>query len=287
MARKTRAAAVLMAALVALAGCGQASSDSGSGQSEPGKVNRAATPAPQAYEKAEALLKPNETAEAARHRFIAACVREAGEVAPPVNERSVSVRSLAQLTPLTVDGARSAGYAKKQGLSAESAAAGGQAPSFRGDESGGTVSARLLGGRGSVFKNGCLAKSYEAVYGSVEDGMRVTGLIENALLQPVQSARDTQQYRKLVEEWAVCMKGKGINAESPDLLEHEALNVRKSPDKETAVKDAECRGQVKFEERLKVEIAAVLTPFLEEHEKELAALGEIKRRGEQNAAKIK
>ncbi|MDR6892037.1 hypothetical protein [Falsarthrobacter nasiphocae] len=138
-----------------------------------------------------------------------------------------------------------------------------------------------------MFKNGCLAKSYEAVYGSVEDGMRVTGLIENALLQPVQSARDTQQYRKLVEEWAVCMKGKGINAESPDLLEHEALNVRKSPDKETAVKDAECRGQVKFEERLKVEIAAVLTPFLEEHEKELAALGEIKRRGEQNAAKIK
>ncbi|MDR6892038.1 hypothetical protein [Falsarthrobacter nasiphocae] len=292
MGKRTRSAAALMAALLALAGCGQASSDSGSGRSapgrsEPGQVKRAATPAPQAYEKAEALMKPNAIAEAARQRFIVGCMREAGQAPMSTPVPAQSLRSLIELVPLSLDDARERGYTRAVQGTGEKPVSDAQARAYFGDESAGPVTAALVGAPGSLFKNGCLAKSYEAVYGSIEDGLAAHEGPHMRVQGAVQLALHTDQYEVLSSEWVACMKGKGVEAESPQRLEHEAIHVLKSAHKEMAVKDAECRVQVKFEERLKEEMAAVLTPFLEENESELAAVEDIKRRGERIAATVK
>ncbi len=283
------ATASLVLSVIALSACtagGGTPDASSSGRAAITELTPAKNPDPQAISKAEALLQGNRVAEAARHRYLARCMAEAGEAWNPPSTPPPTIRGLAEPRPLSVAQARETGYTSAQSQESSGGRETGSA-AFMGDPEQGAVTAELMGIKGSVGKDGCLGKSYAAVYGSAEDGMRVTGLL-HSVLTPVVSLGVVNMDKGIDERWAACMESAGVkSAESPSRLAHQVLQENRAGGKELAVKDARCREEVDYEGAMTSSINAHLTSLFEQYGSDLTVLTEINQRGEQNAASIR
>lgn len=269
-----------------LVGCG--ASDEGP-KNEPSasaeSISAAQAPDSQAIEKVDEIFRMTPAMHDAVEKEIARCLDAQGLrwEARPYQARSV--RSLASPTELSLEDARVRGYDARTNPEE----AGGLPPgkdqranaAFAGDPEKGTVS--VEGIPGGVAKEGCLATAYEKVFGAVESGVLFEGGAENLPLPYVNAALDGDSMRKLNDEWSGCMKrDEMLDYATPDLI-HQPT---KKPDIATAVADAKCREKIDYESRLRTQLNAYLTTFLNEKQGLIVQASDAKKAAESKVSEI-
>lgn len=147
-----------------------------------------------------------------------------------------------------------------------------------GDPNSGVISGP---GGGSVNQNGCIAKSYESVFGSVEAGTVFLGGSVNLTLPYTNTAK--MNLDDLVDRWAECMKDEHhLIVRSPDSVTIDVPHA----DKDVAIADAQCRVKVDFDATVRNTTNAYLTTFLKDKQEILDKVATAKKAAEENAPKI-
>lgn len=278
-----------IAALLLLAsGCAVSPADAGSNNG-PGYVEAAASPDPQALTKADEFLANNGPAEQARQIAIRDCMAKAGFPWEETAPRQMKVQDLIPLKPLSLEQARSVGYAnpqQNQSQEAQKAQTPAATEAFSGPAGAPKVSVTVLGMKPSVSSKGCLADSYKQVYGSIENGMMATGVTANAVLPAVNAAIADASVADANKKWSECMSAAGYpNLETPDRAWD---NARQNPQNAAAiaVADAKCREGVSYEAVRKTALNKYLTTFLTRNETLITEIQGIRKQAAANAQKI-
>lgn len=277
--------------LLATAACSaeQTGAEPSGGARDRWAVDAAAAPDPQAISKVNEFLKVNGPAEQARQVIVQGCMNAAGFEWTPVPVRSDSIEDLLGLKPLSVEDARTKGYAREAAAGGEEPVGGnvpGAQEAFAGSKDAPQVSVEVFGMHPTIASDGCLAQSYKVVYGSIENGMMATGVSSNALLPSVNAAIFDQTMMDTYKVWQKCMEESGRpNLATPDLAWDEA---RKHPElaSSIALADAKCRESINFEETRKAALNKYLTTFLSSEEAMITEIQEIRQSGARNAQKI-
>ncbi len=240
----------------------------------------------QAKEKVNNLFSISPAAHQAQQKALANCMQEKGfSWTPQESPQSFDVRSLYQPPLLTPEDAETYGY-QTPSLELESAGTFPQSEeamrAYGGDPEKGSVS--VDGVSGAIAKDGCLATSYEKVFGSAEAGVLFTSGISNVPLPYVSEASlEGASYKKALEEWRSCMKNKyQVDIATPDL----AVIDTSMDSKTLAIYDANCREEANFETAVEEDLDAYLTTFLEEEAGLIDQITQAKRTAEENAPKI-
>ena len=277
----------LTAILLSASGC--ANETKGHGQlSGPGSVAAASSPDDQAIIKADEFLGANGPSEQGRQIVIQKCMNAAGFDWDESEVRRFQVEDLISLKPLTVEQARSNGYAQTQQSAGKEndASEPGAAEAFAGPSNASRVSVDIFGMKPSVSSEGCLAESYKEVYGSIEKGMMATGVTTNALLPSVNAAITDTAVLDADKAWSACMEQAGIpDLSSPDLAWKKAKDNSQEAGS-IAVSDAKCRESVGYEKARTASLNKYLTTFLRTNETLITEIQEIRRQGAANAQKI-
>lgn len=279
-----------ISALMLLAsGCAVTPADGGGGTSGPGSVEAASSPDPQALAKADEFLVGNGPAEQARQIVLRDCMDKAGFVWPDVTPRQMKVEDLIPLKPLSLEQARSVGYATSEQVNAPESQFD-QSPAateaLNGPPGASRVSVEVLGMRPSVSSEGCLGESYKRVYGSIENGMMATGVTANAVLPAVNAAIGDDSVIDANKHWSECMaKANFPNLETPDRAWD---NARQNPQDAAsiAVTDAKCRESVSYEGVRNAALNKYLTTFLTRNEALITEIQGIRKKGALEAQAI-
>ncbi|MDJ0459816.1 hypothetical protein PUN71_021645 [Arthrobacter sp. NQ7] len=279
-----------VAALLLLAtGCAGSPADSAAGNNGAGSVQAAASPDPQAVTKVDEFLSSNGPAEQARQIAIRDCMAKAGFKWEETVPKQMKVQDLVPLKPLSIEQARSVGYAspqQSQSQEAQNAQTPAAAEAFMGPAGAPKVSVNVLGMKPSVSSKGCLAESYKQVYGSVENGMMATGVTINAVLPGINAAIGDSSVADANKKWSECMTAASYpNLETPDRAWDTARQNPTNADA-IAVADAKCREGVSYEDVRKAALNKYLTTFLTRNETLITEIQTIRKEAAANAQKI-
>jgi hypothetical protein len=277
------------AMLLLVSGCAVAPADGATAGNGAGQVEAAASPDPQALTKTDEFLAGSGPAEQARQIVIRDCMAKAGFPWAEAAPRQLKVQDLMPLKPLTLEQARSFGYASAQQSPSQenqNAQTPAATEAFSGPPGASRVSVSVLGMKPSVSSKGCLADSYKKVYGSVENGMMATGVTANAVLPAVNAAIADDSVGDADKKWAECMAAAGFpNLPTPDRAWDSARqNPQGAP--AIAVSDAKCRDGVSYENVRKAALNKYLTTFLTRNETLITEIQGIRKQGAVNGQKI-
>ncbi|MFW0178967.1 hypothetical protein [Rothia sp. P7208] len=192
---------------------------------------------------------PPQEAEQARRKFTARCVQARGGVyEEPAREYQLKISFAGGLTAQEIS---ERGYRpSSQELAQAHYDTAGKA-AFFGDAQNGTVSTDFMDYHsGDIPRDGCMAQSYQYIYGTVQDGMNV------ALLAPTfaQTIRDDvhqdKDYQKLVEQWSACMEKAGYaDLHTVEAAEDVASSSTEQQQKDIAQADARCRTDISYDQK--------------------------------------
>lgn len=264
--------------------CGSAGTETAE-NTEPQTIVAATTIDGQASEKVNTLFSISATAHQAQQVAVANCISEKGGTwqRATTTQEQYDIRQQFPLQSLTVEQARQHGYQAPSPVDEAQPGGGDDATMalYSGDPANGSVT--VDGIPGAIAADGCLAQSYEEVFGSAEAGVLFEGGIGNLPLPYLNAALEDKQYDALLEEWHTCMKDTyDIDIATPDLA-----SVDTSMDSTTlAVYDATCRENIGFENTVENLLDAYLTTFLSEQDAVIDQLTSAKETAEQNAPAI-
>lgn len=281
---KFRATFFAGALALVLSGCGTSHViDKEAEQPEIG-ITAAAQPDSQAVEKINTLFGMTPVVQQAKEAAIAQCLQAQGlawEIRP--SSGSYDIRSDLSPKPLSVEEAQEHGY---QALSANPEQTlpdidDAAWAAYMGNSDKGSVS--VEGISGSIAADGCLAQSYEAVFGSAEAGVLFESGISNLPLSYLNAATQDSRITELDKQWSTCMKNQhNVDIATPDLA-----SIDTSMDShQLAIYDAQCRQTVKYEEVTTDVLNAYMTTFLADQEGIIDQLTRAKQTAEKNAPAI-
>ena len=280
--KKITFSSVFVMALLVTSGC---SSDGAAQEEDRGasnvEVKAAETADLLAIAKVEDFATPDATAENARQYILQECMSERGFSWTYEETPQLKIDDLFVGRPLSLTEARAYGYDvptnnTEEHSSSTSAAA---QTAFMGTEGSETTSIDLFGSAASVTNDGCLAYSLERVYGSIENGMKATGLMRNALLPSMNGVNFDPSITDLYGPWETCMTEQGqSNLPNPDQA---WLRAQSSPSDSAsiAVADATCREQVGYDEKRREVAGKYLTTFLLENEALITEIQSVRSEG--------
>lgn len=238
----------------------------------------------QAIEKINTLFSMSPAAQQAKEVTVAQCLQAQGY---SWSLRSTSERYDIRLDlsprPLSVEDAQEHGYQKASTTLEQNNPDIDDATwaAYMGNPENGGIS--VDGVPGAIAADGCLAQSYEAVFGSAEAGVLFESGIQNLPLPYIGAAQMDSKQEELNQRWSACMKDNySIEIQTPDLA-----SVDTSMDShQLAIYDAKCRQKVNYEEITEDILNAYLTTFLTDNEGVIDQLTQAKRIAEKNAPEI-
>ncbi|MFW0182551.1 hypothetical protein ACN082_03450 [Rothia sp. CCM 9417] len=196
----------------------------------------------------ESLMYPPEGAEKARRAFVERCVAQAGgKYLEPVAVHSLDH---AVYTGRTTDELKANGYgplpAQSDRATASFDQAGLDAYLGKGDS---TLSVSFMDySSGELKADGCMAQSYEYLYGSVENGIKAALLAPQFGSAIADSLRSDEKYVELQRQWASCMSDAGFGqVKSTDLASYQASLVGQADAKKMLEADISCRERHSFD----------------------------------------
>lgn len=277
---------VILGAAFILSGCSvtEPSGGEGSADSGPPEVVAAADVDPQAIQKIDDLLGQPPAVLQAGQVAVARCMEAKGYEDKAGARDNRSVRDLALPSPITVGQARISGYASSDPSETEPAgeASGpGAAAARMGTPDAEQIS--VAGGAIMMPSDGCMAKSYEELYGSAEDGLVLNGGLEAQANIYVNEALFDDGLLAKDKEWSTCMKDDhGMDYENPTVIEPEAGDAMV----DVAVADALCRENVGYEAAMTSALNKYLTSFLDDNQGLIDQASRAKTAAERNAPEI-
>lgn len=193
-------------------------------------------------------IYPSEEAEKARRAFVERCVADTGgEYLEPVPVRSLED---AVYTGRTTEELKTSGYGPLPSKTDRATASFNQAglDAYLGKD-GSTFTVNFMDySSGELKADGCMAQSYEYMYGSVENGVKVALLAPQFGAAIDKSLRSDEEYVALQEEWASCMSDAGFGqVKSTDLASYQASLVSKDDAKKMLEADISCRESHSFD----------------------------------------
>ncbi|MFW0184022.1 hypothetical protein ACN083_00685 [Rothia sp. CCM 9418] len=268
--------------LLALAGCsGEAQEQSHSSQVVPANIKPAQNPDPQAMEKINQLFSVTETMHKAQQKALIQCVAQHGAhiVEVPLSTYSVQKETF---SPLSLEHARQYGYGNGDAVIEKSIVQQDdpQAQEFiMGNPMNGSVSVEGIGG--AIAKDGCLAQSYQEVFGTPEAGVIFVGGPQ-AIVEPYsQAIWKDPQVKTIEQEWSQCMK-EDFHQDVPNTIE-----ARKHDSSvESAVQDAQCREKTGYDQKMATLSNAYYTTLLNDKPALIENIAQAKKTAEENAPKI-
>lgn len=209
---------------------------------EPAKVN------PEHITTLQSWIYPSEEAENARRAFVERCVADAGgKYLEPVAVYSLDD---AVYTGRTTEELKANGYgplpSETERATASFDQAGLDAYLGKGDS---TFSVSFMDySSGELKADGCMAQSYEYIYGSAENGIKAALLAPQFGSAIADSLRSDEQYIALQGEWATCMSDAGFGqVKSTDLASYQASLVGEEDAKKMLEADISCRESHSFD----------------------------------------
>ncbi len=237
----------------------------------------------QASEKVNSLFSMTPVAHQAQQKVVAECLAEKGfNEEGDSQQRDFRVRDLFPLQVLTVEDAHQYGYSKPSSLETDGKQMSeGALQAYIGNPENGSV--RVEGIPGAIAKDGCLAHSYEEVFGDIESGMFFSGGIVNLPLPYIGESTNYPKYKEVVQSWSRCMLDNyQIDIETPDLLSITEGNQAST----YAVYDATCREKIGYESVVEEALDAYMTTFLEDKAGLIDQLTRARQEAEENAPKV-
>lgn len=282
-------------ALLLLTGCGALSEDSRAGEPASPQpmvedIKPAASPDPQAVDKVQTIFALSPTTRQALGKTTAQCMADRGF--PNTNPEVPETQEIHFLSkPLTVEQAREHGYERLDSSATAEHEEQDQDGKLTQEEvekkhvafmGSGKEGAVQGPGGGSINKDGCVARSYEAVFGSAETGAIFMGA-DNLSLPYMNAAMQDGRVSDVSRRWSECMKDQyHLVAESPERVVVDIPNA----DKNVAISDAQCRVKVDYDATVRNTTNAYLTTFLKDKQEILDKVATAKKAAEENAPKI-
>lgn len=195
---------------------------------------------------------PSAETETARRAFVSRCVAQAGG---SYEEASQNFQLETALTSgLTRDQLRKTGYDQLGSTHENQRARFDQAgqEAYFGNPKNGTISVTFMEySTGEIPIDGCMAQSYQYMYGSVQEGMIVAILAPSFAKAVADEVSQDQSYVDLKQEWSDCMS----EADYKDLVSVDqawdlAQKLEGEEEQKLAEQDAQCREEVKYEEKM-------------------------------------
>jgi hypothetical protein len=258
---------MVVAVIICLTGCGRNDADTRSAPKSVEALTPSSSADPAALTRVDTLLARRVTAEETRQKAVDACLRKAGKSWGAVEIPQMTARDLVQTPVLTVEEARISGYAPV----GDSGSAGpgpvysqemidlAAAPEFVGRPENGIVKAEVLDYSAVLAKDGCYAESLAAVYGSTENGLKATTVLDQILSTTASMALGQSDF-PADENWAECMEKAGVSGlSSPSELRDQVMLGKRPATVNLPVKDAQCRQSVGYEAAVSQRLAGQLT----------------------------
>ena len=280
--------AVLTAALL-LAGCSPSA--------------RSATPSPAAIAALADVERHKDAVSDLEYRLVEKCVRSQGyDVLPP---RPVAIPDLSPDGMLGVDQARDIGYGLRDLLRSDSSfepgATSWQAATdqyrdkvtlamFGPEDTGETYD--FGGGSISMSSSGCYTEVRNQLYGDLQTYLKYNWIASNGL-QAARGAEVGGAIDELDRKWSACMSERALDVPTPDAARQRAAAAyaTQSPaagfrsEREIAVKDAECRQSVSYDQTLAELRERGAATYLASHETDVIAysalLDDAERKGQE------
>lgn len=209
---------------------------------EPAQVN------PEHITTLEGWIYPSEEAEKARRAFVERCVADAGgKYLEPVAVYSLEE---AVYTGRTTEELKANGYgplpAKTDRATASFNQAGLDAYLGKGES---TLSVSFMDySSGELKADGCMAQSYEYIYGSAENGIKAALLAPQFGSAIDESLRADEKYTALQGQWASCMSEAGFEqVKSTEEASYQASLVKAEEAKKMLEADISCRESHSFD----------------------------------------
>lgn len=252
-------------------------------------IEPAKSPDPQAIDKVNSLFSVSPTVTQAQGLAVVQCMKDRGfsMKRPPIAN---TIPMTLPYAPLSVDTARRYGYDSPEGASegegdpSEDAGMSEEDSLKMGEALTGTMESgavKVPGISGAINRDGCLAHSYEAVFGSAEAGVVFIGAAANLTRPYANTAKFDLD--DLVDQWAACMKrDHNLVVRSPDSLDVDLPQV----DQAVALDDAQRRAKLDFDAKVRNTTNAYMTTFLHDKEEILDQVATAKKAAEENAPKI-
>ncbi len=199
-------------------------------------------------ELAQWLLPPQE-AENARKAFVKRCVAKAGGKYEEASSE-LSLRGDVQ-RGLSTEQLKKTGYTPVKTKSQVLPVSDGKGKkAYVGDAQKGTVSASFMDfGSVELPANGCLAQSYQYIYGSAEDGLVAARLAPQVPAVVGDSIRENERYQDLLKQWSGCMKDAGYSEmETLHDAEDRAALISQKDVKKLVTTDVTCREKVNYDD---------------------------------------
>ncbi|MGV3017683.1 hypothetical protein [Rothia sp. 88186D007BW] len=199
-------------------------------------------------ESLQSWIFPPSEAESARRAFVERCVAEAGgSYKEP--EVGLTLES-AVYTGRTTEELKTSGYGKLPAAEGRPAASFNQKglDAYLG-EGGETFTVTFMDySSGELDSTGCMAQSYEYIYGSAEDGVKAA-LLAPEFAQAIEtSLRTDENYLALQESWGTCMSEAGFSQVSSTDEAAYAASLLNADDAKGMLKaDISCRENMSFD----------------------------------------
>ncbi|MFW0178460.1 hypothetical protein [Rothia sp. P7208] len=274
-----------LAPLIALSACSSSTHDddakNSASQVAPADIKPAQNPDPQAMEKINQLFSVTETMHKAQQKALIQCVAQHGAhiVEVPLSTYNVQKETF---SPLSLEHARQHGYTSED-RDIEESISQQDSPNAQefimGNPMNGSVSVEGIGG--AIAKDGCLAQSYQEVFGTPEAGVIFVGG-PHAIVEPYRQAiwKDPQ-VKTIEQEWSQCMK-EDFHQDVPNTFE-----ARKHDSSvESAVQDAQCREKTGYDQKMATLSNAYYTTLLNDKPALIENIAQAKKTAEENAPKI-
>jgi hypothetical protein len=267
---------------------------------------RSATPSPAAIAALAEVERHKDAVSDLEYRLVEKCVRSHGyDVLPP---RPVAIPDLSPDGTLGIDQARDIGYGLRDLLrstrsdsSSGPGATSWQAATdqyrdkvtlamFGPEDSGETYD--FGGGSISMSSSGCYTEVRNQLYGDLQTYLKYNWIASNGL-QAARGAEVGGAIDELDRQWSACMSERGLDVPTPDAARERAVAAYATQshsagfrsEREIAVKDAECRQSVRYDETLAELRERGAATYLASHETDVIAysalLDEAERKGQE------
>lgn len=196
----------------------------------------------------QSWIFPPAEAESARRAFVERCVAEAsGSYKEP--EVGLTLDS-AVYTGRTTEELKASGYGQLPAAEGRATASFDEAglDAYLGKD-GETFTVTFMEySSGELNSAGCMAQSYEYIYGSVESGVKAA-LLAPEFAQAIEtSLRADENYLALQESWATCMNDAGFGqASSTDQAAYSASLLGADSSEKMLQADISCRESISFD----------------------------------------
>lgn len=199
----------------------------------------------------QSWIYPPEEAEKARRAFVERCVAHAGgKYLEPVPIRNLEQ---AVYTGRTTAELKASGYGPLPSQTDRATASFNQAglDAYLGQGKSRFSVSFMDYSSGELKADGCMAQSYEYIYGSAENGIKAALLAPQFATAIDDSLRSDEKYIALQGQWASCMSDAGFGqVKSTDQASYQASLVSQQEAKKMLQADITCRESHSFDSSL-------------------------------------